>query len=209
MKYSQKFCCLNYLRQWFSDERDLYLSLNSSSEDIILTGITDAVSFFQVARNLPRRFDVDYGLRRYEPLLSAFLQFNQMDVSNSNFIQIMEHFVDALADAYGGDRLISLSSKLLWLRYREPFIIYDSRARNSLDTPYGDYPRFVSSWKNAFQLQRDDIANACEDILDNLEFVFFSPGIDYVEEANEVVSESWFHERVFDHYLWHLADVGA
>lgn len=209
MKYSYKFCSLNYLRQWFSDERDLHNALTSVEKDRIQGGIKAAVRFFQVARNLPMKFDVGSGLERYEPLLRTFLQFNQLTVSESNFIGILDEFVSVLAEEYGGVRLISLSSKLLWLRYQKPFVIYDSRARESLQSPYGDYAGFVASWRDAFQAHKEPIALSCEDVLAKLDYVFFASSKAAVHKARRIVSEAWFHERVFDHYLWHLAGIGA
>ena len=140
-----EYCSLYYLQQWLSGERRLHDALSGTDERSIREGLSDAVKSFRVARNLPRKYDADRGLKRYEPLLEVFLQLQKQEISESNFINVFDNFQSEISKKYGGKKLISLSSKLLWLRYRDPFIIYDSRARTSLEVTPGDYSEYVAA----------------------------------------------------------------
>ena len=97
MRYSFEFCALNYLRQWFSEERDLHHSVNSTDQSVLAAGLARAVKFFGVARNLRKEFDVDRGLSRFEPLIDIYTRFSEVQVTESNFIEVLNRFSSALA----------------------------------------------------------------------------------------------------------------
>ena len=64
-----EYCSLHYLDIWFSRGRRIHLGLRSNDDKVILRSLTDAMTSFQVARNFPKKYDVDLGQRRYAPLL--------------------------------------------------------------------------------------------------------------------------------------------
>lgn len=209
MKTNLEYCSLHYLRQWLDNERHLHTALNSDDVGIIERGISDAVRFFMVARNLPRKFDVEKGLTRYEPLLYAFLSIRKTDVTEANYIEVIDHFKSAISEVYGGKSLISLSSKLLWLRYQDPFIIYDSRVRSTLKVPSGNYSLYAKEWLESFSKDRSEIATICGNLPVISRYIEFEFDEADVRETKEISDRQWFHKRVFDIYLWHLAGVGA
>jgi len=197
---------LHYLQQWLSSERSLHDALSGTDERSIREGLSSAVKSFGVARNLPRKYDVDRGLNRYEPLLEVFLQLKEQEISESNFINVVDNFQSAISKRYGGQKLISLSSKLLWLRYRDPFIIYDNRARTSLKVTPGDYSKYVAEWLKLFQLCQERIAAICSELSSVYRYAEFEYDESNFAEIKNISNEEWFHKRVFDICLWHGAE---
>ena len=209
MKPNLQYCAQHYLRQWMTAERPLHKALTSEDRETILQGLSDAVRFFMVARNLPKKYDVERGLRRYEPLLNTFQTFTTgLSPSSADFPDHVDQFQRMLSPLYGRRDLISIASKLLWLRYRDPFIIYDSRVRKAIGVHPGDYTEFVMTWLSHFQHLESEIAVVSRS-LPNL-LPYFLP---FTADAENVVhttcSESWFHRRVFDIYLWHIGGEGG
>ena len=200
-----EYCSFYYLRQWLRSEKQLHTALNSNAEDIIHNGLSDAVKFFIVARNLPRKHDIGRGLPRYKPLLDAFLTVNQMDVTVGNYQDILLRFQRELSIGYGGKKLISLCSKLLWLRYQDPYIIYDSRVRSSLSVRPGDYGAYVREWLASYREIQSAIVEACSRIPISTRYIDFELSEEDIEGIDSTVSQAWFHKRVFDMCLWHMA----
>ncbi|MGB6340900.1 MAG: hypothetical protein WBF32_14095 [Candidatus Aminicenantaceae bacterium] len=204
MKPNLQYCAQHYLRQWMTEERPLHEALNSEDRETILQGLSDAVRFFKVARNLPKKYDVGRGLRRYEPLLNIFQTFTTgRSPSSADFADHVDQFQRKLSSLYGRRDLISIASKLLWLRYRDPFIIYDSRVRSAIGVSPGDYPEFVMAWLSHFQHLESEIA-VVRRSLPNLLPYFLADTADTEQVVHAACSESWFHQRVFDIYLWHI-----
>ncbi len=208
-KPNLQYCAQHYLRQWMTEERSLHEALNSDDRETILQGLSDAVRFFKVARNLPMKYDVSSGLRRYEPLLNTFQIFTtDRSPSSADFVAHVDQFQRKLSSLYGRRDLISIASKLLWLRYRDPFIIYDSRVRNAIGVSPGDYPEFVTAWLCHFPHLESKIPEVCRS-LPNLLPYFLPYSADAVQVVRTTCSESWFHRRVFDIYLWHIGGEGG
>ncbi len=203
MQMNLEYCAQHYLRQWIVDERDLHSALNSDIPDEILRGLKDAVKFFKVARTLPRKYDVERGRRRYEPLLNAFREFHGDSFVEGDFVERVEEFQRLIGSQYGGRNLVSLSSKLLWLRHRNPFIIYDSRVRKALGVSSVDYAKFVDKWLSSFEGFKPQIMAICKR-LPSVPNYLFAQTEDIQQEVATVYSKPWFHRRVFDIYLWHL-----
>ena len=207
MQLSMEYCAEHYRRQWLTVERQLHFALNSRDADAVFSGLGDAVKFFMVARTLPRKYDVDRGAKRYEPLLHAFLQFHEQPLSQDHFVEHVDRFQRLIGSYYGGRSLISLSSKLLWLKHRDPFIIFDSRVRNALGVASSSYPQFVERWLSGFEVHKSEIAYA-SDRLPHTAAHLDAEAEDVGPEAAAVSAELWFHRRVFDIYLWHLNSRG-
>ena len=202
MQPNLKYSSQHYLSQWINDERGLYERLRSDDSSQILAALGDAVKYFQVARNLPTKFDLGQGQERYEPLLQEFRKLPRKSVAGNDFVVRVDQFQRSIGAHYGGRNLISLASKLLWLRYRDPFIIYDSRVRNALGATSEDYREYTRKWLEGFDVFSSGIASACNSLPRVLDYLFAEPtGIE--EDVVAITSKQWFHRRVFDIYLWH------
>ncbi len=204
MPVNLEYSSLHYLKQWFQSERHLHAALNSDDNGVIQGGISDSVSFFVVARNLPTKYDVGKGKQRYEPLANAYLSIKDVKVSESNYIEVLNQFQAEVAERYGGKRLISLASKLLWLRFQDPFIIYDSQVRSAIKVPPGDYAYFTKKWLEEYQKHQHKIAKVSSNLPLVSRYIDFNLYDPSVTEITQVANASWFHKRVFDIYLGHL-----
>jgi hypothetical protein len=202
MQTNLKYCAQHYLNQWIVYEQALHSRLSDGNSVELLPALDDAVKFFQVARNLPRKFDVGQGQERYEPLLREFTRLPKAPVAESDYVGMVSQFQESIGAHYGGRNLVSLASKLLWLRYRDPFIIYDSRVRHALRAASDDYGRFAQKWLAEFDLFESKIEDACA-LLPGLIDFFFPNATVEAEDISPITSKQWFHRRVFDIYLWH------
>lgn len=113
-----EFCALRFLLQWERSERFIYeqISKNPTQDQI-----RSALRYFQVARTFK-------GLKSAE---AAQYVVDALDeVSKRSSLGPVEK-VNALAAAFQkrfAQFNRSAASKLFWLKCREPYIIYDSRA---------------------------------------------------------------------------------
>ena len=139
---------------------------------------------YRIARNFPRRFDEAVGLPRYEPVVRALAAYPpSIDI---NPIEAVLGLTRDLRGVYHRE-VLSASSKFLWFIWGREIIIYDSQALATLRTRSPnlrakDYPAYYAAWKTLFSECSEEIANECA--------------------RQEASSERWFHERVFDWYLW-------
>jgi hypothetical protein len=90
----------------------------------------------------------------------------------------------------------------LWLRLKQPIIIYDGNARRALGTADGDLSAFYMKWRAQYRQQRDKILGACK-LLPKLDQFCIDPSLATPAYITAVTSTEWFQERVFDIYLWH------
>ncbi len=194
-------CAPHYLRQWMIGERFLHAELNSHDTTRVFHALGNAAKFFGVARTLLRKYDVERGQKRYEPLLRAFQELPRASVFGDDFVDLVDQFQKRIGSLYGGKNLVSLSSKLLWLRYRDPFIIYDSRVRAALRASSADYREFAHRWLKRFEISQSQIIRVCRG-LPSVNYPFAQTE-DTREEVVTICSKPWFHRGVFDIYLWH------
>ena len=119
--------CLGYLLQWSTLEKEIFDGLRSPSHDERLRALNRAAAFFRIARNLPIKRE--QGAERLSPVLEMFDQLPE-NPPDDVMAAVIE-FQDRLSAIYGR-RALSFSSKVLWLRYRAPIVIYDAQARRAL-----------------------------------------------------------------------------
>jgi hypothetical protein len=104
---------------------------------------------------------------------------------------------------------VSAASKLLWLSYRCPFIICDSRATKALKKKFGhkhadtSYENFVDAWRDEFTNHKEKIEGAVNALPQGRPFMRAYKTSD--EDLLKMAHEPWFLERVFDVLLW---DIG-
>ena len=204
-----EYCALHYLDQWFSKERRIRAGLRSNDDEVMLRSLADAMSFFQVARNFPKKYDVCLGRRRYAPLLKVVKSVSgEPRPKRNDFTRVVEHFRRSISQAYGGRDVLSASTKLLWLLYRDPIIIYDSRVRSVLKSSTGDYSEYVAKWDEGFRSHSRVIARACG-TLDGHRRLLSCGHLISDTQLRAVCKKKWFHRRVYDIYLWHVAGSGG
>jgi hypothetical protein len=108
--------------------------------------------------------------------------------------------------AYGGVRALSFSTKALWLRFRSPIIIYDSRSREALCCAQNcGLEAFSHEWQKAYLKARAAIGTACRQLPTVAKFSVSGNHVTRKAIA-DLISQEWFKERVFDSWLWHTGD---
>jgi len=195
-----EYCSLQYLNQWLMYDRDYCETLSTGDIEDKLETLKSAGGFYGVARNLPRVFDEGKGYKRYEPVLEILdpVLKEQFKENPARKIKEIESKISA---KYGKRSVLSLTTKFLWLKIKQPIVIYDSQARIALDIEKGDLDGFYIKWKEEFSNHKNQIAVACSR-LPELHLYAIDQNIGTKEYISKISSKSWFHERVFDNYLW-------
>lgn len=196
-----EFCALRFLLQWEQSEKLFHSSLKGKPS----TGeLRRALQFFQIARNFPRLGEEHKAQFIINALLSVD-PFNEHGADQN--VRLLAERLETEFEQFN----LSAASKLLWLRHRRPYIIYDSRTVRALKNANENfdsksYTEYCSAWKRQYRLHRRSIKSACERLV---EIRGFFPAWHANEKAMlKATTGSWFRERVFDIYLWELGGEG-
>jgi hypothetical protein len=197
-----EFCAFRFLIQWQEDEQKLHAAISSSTP--AATDIRGALSYFQVARNFK---DLN------QPEKTAFVLNSLLEVRADQTLQTPDakvaRLTQRLQEEFDQNNL-SAASKLLWLSYREPYIVYDGRAVTALIRDLGyrfptrDYPQYSKSWREEYEKHKNSIGKAIEHLPKARMFMRPLPLTD--EQLLAMARESWFQERVLDIFLWEIGE---
>ena len=201
MKHSLEYFSLHYLDMWLKHDRPYHDSINNGTRDEKLNAIKKAVTYYKVARNLPKEYDEDIGCDRYGPILKIIDDLVASGFSTDTVKSISE-VQGKISRAYGDRMVLSVTTKLLWLKMRDPIIIYDSQARVALNTPDGDLPSFYAAWRTKYNAHNKEIAAVCAKLSKVAEYSY-DQTIATPSYVRDISAQPWFQERVFDMYLWH------
>jgi hypothetical protein len=102
---------------------------------------------------------------------------------------------------------LAAASKLLWLKHRRPYIIYDSRAVKALRDlgcrfENANYSEYYNCWRNQYSQREKTIKQAASRLHEVR--AFLPPWHGTKAELKALASRPWFLERVFDIYLWEV-----
>lgn len=170
----------------------------------------DTPSADQVRRAL-KHFRV---ARTFKGLSDAIAeQISEYLIETSNGEGTYSDKVTSLAQCFKehfGQFNLSAASKLLWLRNRSPYVIYDARAvtaRCRLKNKFNksDYSLYCTVWKKEYEKRFDEISLAAHGLGD-LPKKYTAAYYLTADQLTEIVYSDWFIERVFDIYLWELGD---
>lgn len=202
MNPSFEYFSLRYLDMWLSHDRSCHESLQSGTRDEKLASLKDAAVHYKVARNLPKECDKDRGLSRYEPVLEVIDEVTASHFSEDT-VRLINTIQKRISINYKNRSVLSLTTKFLWLKIRDPIIIYDSQARKALKTKNGDLLGFYDAWRKEYEVHSQTITTACTN-LSRVSKYSCNQKIATVEYVKFISSQTWFQERVFDLYLWKL-----
>lgn len=160
MKHSWEYFSLHYLDMWLRHDLLYHKSINSGTRDERLNSIKKAATYYKVARNLPKEYDEDIGCARYEPILKIIDKAIASDFSGDT-VKSIRKVQNKISKAYGDRGVLSITTKLLWLKIRDPIIIYDSQARKALKTDDGDLSGFYEAWRTEYSAHSKAIASVC------------------------------------------------
>ena len=201
MRVNFKYFALHYLNLWISYDREFSDALQGHDEAAKLKALADAAVFYKIARNLPTAFDE--GIGRYKPVLDVIEALDPKKFQEPGLIDAIEDVHNRISEQYGGRRVISLTTKFLWLKMKSPIIIYDRRASNALHITVRDirdYRSYYAEWLRQFQLFSDEIDAACTSLSKAREYS--APNAPSSQDVENIASQHWFKQRVFDVYLW-------
>jgi hypothetical protein len=192
---SFEYCALRFLLQWLQRERALHDRVAGNPS---LQQVRSALQYFQVARTFE-------GLRSDKAAEAVAKALRQVD-RNSQLSP--EEKVMTLASRFkeSFNRFnLAAASKLLWLKHRWPYIIYDSRAVNALrglgcKFQTANYTEYCKCWRNEYGGCQKQIKQAGSRL--HVVRAFLPSSFAKKAELMALASQPWFLERVFDIYLW-------
>lgn len=200
-----EYCSLQYLNQWFNNDRGYCEDLSNDNQETKRSALERAAVFYKVARNLPLKFEK--GLKRYQPVLEILDLVCKEQFNNDNPVKEIVEIRNRISRKYGNRNVSSLTTKFLWLKIKQPILIYDSRARNALRSN-DDLVDFYNKWKESFEKHKKYIEKACSCLPELHLYVEREDNVAATAATKEDIkilsNEAWFQERVFDTYLWNI-----
>jgi len=166
-----------------------------------LTKLKKAGIFYRIARNLPSEYDEKQGLKRYQPILDIIDPLSPGDFKSNPVQEIME-IKREISKKYGDRNVLSATTKFLWLKIKQPILIYDSQARSALGTENSDLDAFYAKWREEFKANQGKIVEACSK-LQGMNKYAVNQETGTKQYIKDISDKAWFHERVFDIYLWY------
>lgn len=196
MTMSMHSAALRYLDQWFNTEEPIRRRLRGADREQQRTALKRGAAFFRISRNFGTKYERD--VPRYDPVLDALGSLPRRCAGGVD--EVVRDLARTLKHTYEKN-VLSAASKLLWLTYRDPIVIYDSRGRRALGTRDGDYPAFRAAWEERWANSRARIIQACTDLPSALQWAACGNRVTRHEVAT-VVRQGWFRRRVLDIALW-------
>ena len=195
-----KYYGMMYLNDWFQSDKVFVAGISSKNTTESLKVFNRAAKYYKVTRNFP----VLEGEERLA--MARKLVLNVRDpITDKNVSKKVEALSDRFKASYGRNA-VSAASKFLWLRFKCPVVIYDSRALawlrcNDYDVSSSDgYDVYRKCWLEAFSDDLPEIKKACEGLYKVKSYSLACDESD--KDIINVTQSRWFQERVFDKYLW-------
>jgi hypothetical protein len=212
-----EYFALEYFNNWLTDDRkfcdvfapDIQQKLPSEERAKTLKRI---LTYYGLARCLPIQADTNPD-DRYKTVIKILDDVAPVSPEDDPLPPI-EKTGAALSKAFGGKLLPSLTTKLLWLKLKDPFIIFDSRVESTLKPTgkleghvknAGPYEQrlfnYYAEWKVQFEDKKDSIKKASQS-LPSMRWYTSDPKYATEDYIADITSQKWFHGRVLDAYLW-------
>lgn len=195
-----EYCAARFLDHWARSEKEHFRAMQNPGPE----SIRSALAYFRVSRGFSGIKSSETG-RKVADCLKTHSQY----VTSKTATKRVEDLASAFQGELGFDNLLSAASKLLWLRRRSPFIIYDSRAIRGLKslgfpTKNGDYTEYYSTWQCAFEAHHREIDRAARTLP---KFASFTAAAAMKKfELSKLTQADWFLERTFDQFLWIIGE---
>lgn len=200
MKPSFDYAALKFLMLWERSEKPLHDAL--SGKAATADDVRRSLKHLQVARNFA-------GIRDSKSAQAVIRMLEKVDKRAGYTAEQKVDYLGKLFQETFRTRNLSAASKLLWLRHRRPYVIYDSRAVRAIAARAGvslfaSYDEFVAEWRRQYERVQQEVAEAGQRLSTTESQASIwrrkSPPL------ATLVSQPWFLERVFDIYLWEFGD---
>jgi hypothetical protein len=191
------FFALAYLNDWWQYDRNFVLGLlPSRNRSDRASRIADAATYYNIIRRFP-----EGSMPQVLALVDA--TFGMMGpITTHNVDLVVTALAQLFKQVFRGEE-ISASSKFLWMWQQAPVVIFDSRAEACLvrlgAKLNGKYATYRAAWLKQFDQGELEIQKACAELVRVKDF---SPKDETTASLTSTVNSRWFHERVFDKYLW-------
>ena len=203
-EYPFEYCAARFLRQWQKREATLYEAISSTpSED----SIAEALAYFQVSRNFAKLRENPKNLGKIQRALVAVRGDEKFPSACNKVMELSRRFEKEF-DQFN----LSAATKLLWLSYRSPYVVYDKRAVTALKRHFRhkfdsrSYAEYASAWRTEYAMAEAGIAKAIANLPTGRAFMPKTTLTD--TDLTKLAKQSWFKERVFDIFLWEVGGEG-
>jgi hypothetical protein len=204
-----KFFALAYLNDWWQYDRTFVSGLRPNGKSRLET-LVKAATYYQVIRLFPKGRDVAARLDKALNQLDVVLSGVSNIIAPANVDLTVITLATKLGSTYKrksgkATELVSAASKFLWIRRQSPVVIFDRRAHSCLKmmnaTPGTTYATFRQAWLTEFQTYETQIRSDCHG-LSSSGVKDFAPDSKGKNGVKTLLHRRWFHERVFDKFLW-------
>jgi hypothetical protein len=193
------FFALHYLNDWCSDDRHFVAGVQpEKATPERVASLWKAAVYYKVTRTLPTIQE--------ERLAGALAAIDEVatPITDATVDAAVCGLATRFRELYGR-YAISAASKLLWVRHQSPVVILDGQADLCLRSTgcrfdKGDYRGYRREWRRRFTDREQAIREACTDLRRARDFSLASAMPS--EEFATLTASRWFHERVFDKFLW-------
>lgn len=192
-----------YLSLWLNKEEEIHKAVRKMPSEM---NIRRAAAQFGVSRSIK-------GMGE-PPVRKALVKLlgGLPRASKSAIAEQVEKLAAEMRE-HTGTFNVSAASKLLWMRWRGSYIIFDSRAKRALSKALGysvgeTYADYCAAWHKAYAAKRSDVAKACSRLPKVYKHCVLFKGVERAE-VERICRQRWFMYRVFDNYLWQLGKPGA
>ena len=201
---SFNYCALHYLNLWFRQEKRYCDALETISASNRLEALRDAAITFGVARNLPDAHAVGSGVAKYAPVLSEIDRVDPETLQGAGLVPAIRNVEKLISARFGGATVTSFTTKMLWLRFKSPIIIYDRNARTALELKLKkgrELEDFYIAWQTGYDIHAAQIDVACDELPSAVRYCVNKSVT--TEHIQTFANQRWFKARVYDIYLWH------
>ncbi len=195
-----KYYAISYLDDWCESDRGFVEGMCANEDhDQRLACLLRAAKYYKVTRTLPvipEEQRLGLALEAVDAVADS--------ITKDNVDAIVWELEKKFESIYGRYAL-SAASKFLWIRHRSPVVIYDGQAYTTLRRlgsrlAAGSYKPYRREWLKHFADHKDAIQRACAELPRVKDFSLAHEMPD--GEVAALAAERWFHERVFDKFLW-------
>jgi hypothetical protein len=106
------YFALHYLNLWLTKDRKWCEALEGNDEAAKLRALTEAATFYKVARNLRKVHDVGSGILRYKPVLDIIDVLDPITFQGVRLIPSIEAIRSRISKSYGNRGVTSLTTKI-------------------------------------------------------------------------------------------------
>lgn len=200
-----EYCSLKYLDLWLSGESSWVEAMRGNDRSAKLQAMANFAKAYRISRNFHLKHELKDGVQaeRFGEILDIIDALTEADFAGDRLLPKLNEIRKQISARYGGSDVLSGTTKFLWLKLQSPIIIFDGQARVALDTKYADIDGFYVRWRNSYEVHAAEIARSCSN-LDQVRRYCVDPAAVTPRFMEQVTSRTWFHERVFDIYLWTL-----